>query len=260
MMLGSGYIFYALLRRDLKVILQTMRDTIIDSAIIVIFTYLVYGHFLPLMGLSQALIAPIFLGINVLVLINIMYDRALRDAIDLDFTRFIDYQIGLPISLGWLMMKYIISYVLDILLAWITIAIFGFALFYRSLNITMSSLPFFLATILLIIFVLATGFLIEVFTVSFEWFRENTYPRVIMPGMLLGCIYYPWYQVAALFPMIKFLLLLSPVTYMVEGLRATMLDSGTFISIWICWLVLLSILCINVVILYRQMRKCIDAV
>ena len=100
----------ALLARDSRVIFGRLVDNIIDSSIIVFFVYFVFARLLPSMGLNPVVILPSFLGTIVLVLANVSFDRAMLDALDFEFTRFIQYQATLPLSGHWLVIIYLASY------------------------------------------------------------------------------------------------------------------------------------------------------
>lgn len=254
------YVVSALLRRDIKVFLKTFFDNIIDSSIIITCTYAVYGYLLPQMGMSSALLGPIFMGVIILVAINILYDRALRDMVDLTFTHYIDYQIMLPLRLRWLLCKYIISYSIDFLLSVIPLFLLGLVLYNPFMDSAYYRFDQFFISLLLVGLVIATGFLLEIFFVSFEWFRENTFARILSPMILLGSVYFPFMPVYKAFPWIGKLLLLSPVTYMAECLRATLLDPQDYMPLWISRTVLMSLLFLQTILLLYYAHKRVGAV
>lgn len=54
---------------------------------------------------------------------------------------------------------------------------------------------------------------------------------VMMPMMMLGCVYYPWASLEAL-PWLRDLVLLNPVVYVSEGLRAALSPAAAHLSLW----------------------------
>lgn len=253
--LSNMRIVKALLYRDLIILSKTIVDNLIDTSIIVVFTYLLYGYLLPLMGMSEQMVAPVFMGVIILVIINITYDRALRDANDFAFIHFIDYQRTLPLPKSWLLAKYVISYAIDLFLASCPVLLFGRILFARFLDLSHANYVQFGLMYFLIIVVISTTFFCEALAVPFSWFRENTFPRLVIPATLLGCIYYPWQKVGSILPVLSKFFLLNPVVYMVEGLRSSLLGSDVFIPGWICIVILTGVFIGNSILISKVAQK-----
>jgi ABC-2 type transport system permease protein len=54
---------------------------------------------------------------------------------------------------------------------------------------------------------------------------------VILPITFLGCVYYPWAKLAPL-PWLQYLVLINPLVYMSEGLRAALTPQLPHMAIW----------------------------
>ena len=62
--------------------------------------------------------------------------------------------------------------------------------------------------------------------------------RIVFPLWFLGGFEFSWNSVHLIAPKLSYLLLLNPIIYMTEGVRAALLGQDGMISFWICCLVL----------------------
>ncbi len=254
------FVCVALLRRDVKIMMQFLFDNIIDSLILVGFIYLMYAKLLPLVGISTAMVTPAFLGVLVVVMINVAFDRALKDAMDFQYTRFVDYQIMLPITMRWLVVKYIVSYTIDLFLASFPVLCFGRLLFGPMLDITHSNLPLFFTIYFMSMVLLGSILLCVVVAKPFHWVIENTWPRVLLPMTLLGSLYYPWAPVAKFLPLLSKAMLILPTVYIAEGLRSAGTGNALYLPAHWCAFALMIFIIIVISMVFVAMRKRIDPV
>lgn len=238
-------IVLSLLRRDAIIMRASLLDNLIDSMIIVFFTYLIFGRMLPIMGLQEELVTPIFFGVLIIVLFNIAFDRTLRDVFDLDAWRVIDHHRTLPITSAWLLAKYLLSYCMELLYASLPILIMGRLVYGSLLHIEHLNIPLFCITYLLSVQVVSTLFLMIAMRWPWRWVTSNTWPRIGLPLILLGSLYYPWSAVHAVAPLMGIIMLFLPTLYIVEGLRYAV--SGS--SIYLPWYITLSALVVMEVLL-----------
>jgi hypothetical protein len=240
----------ALLKRDARVMLYTFFDNILDSCFLVGFIYLIYGHLLPAMGGSRTLINPTFIGLLVLILINIGYDRALHVSLDFDLSCFITYQQTLPLTLPWILARYVGAYMLDLFVSSVPVVIIGKIVFGPLLHFDMTNPGLVVLMYSVGILFLSLWFLTLVVVQTFTQFRENTWPCFLLPLTLLGCLYFPWKLVYYASPLLGKALLLIPTTLFAEGLRSVTMV-GDYIAVWWC---LGGLLCYSI-ILFLLLRK-----
>ena len=105
----SFKIFYFLILKDLRVLFKTFKDSLINNIIFVFFQVLLYEKMFSLMGFPIEKTFPIVVGGIANVLFIIAYSKALENVFDLEFHKFITYKIILPISINWLLVKYLLS-------------------------------------------------------------------------------------------------------------------------------------------------------
>ncbi len=251
---------WQLLIRDLQLMKATLVSTLVDSAILVSFTYLMYGQLLPFMGSSTALITPTFFGILVLLMINITYDRAMLDAIDFESTNVIGYQLTLPISSWMLAIKYVLSYVIDLIVSAAPVFIMAYFLYGSLLQFDRGNwFLFTIVSLLSMIFVTTLLFTVAL-AKPLMWFSYRTWPYVLLPMTLLGSLYYPYKSVIPVAPWLSIFMRFLPTTAMVEGLRASLMGGPTFLPASIC-IVQLFIYCVIMsFFLVRALRKRFDPV
>lgn len=242
-------IFKALLFRDMKVLQKTIFKDFIDTIILVSLQYVNFVYFLPRMGMSAALIVPLFAGSVGSVFINTAYDRAITDSADIAFTRFIKYQMTLPISLTWLFVQKIIVHMVNIALY--SGPVLGVLLWYARTHITPLGVLFFCVVYFLALIFISALIIAMAYGTHFFWFIDNVWTRVLMPFLMLGCIFFPWKSVYALNKWVGVLYALSPITYIVEGLRSALLGTHEFIPAPLCVGVLFLLTILMVLIARR---------
>ncbi|MGE0010550.1 MAG: hypothetical protein AB7F19_01135 [Candidatus Babeliales bacterium] len=216
---------------------KNARDPIINAMLRVLSVYLGMGMLGYLMGFEFSISADVVTGAMVSVYLNRGFNASIADSYDRRFSRFIDYRRLLPISTRGLLLSYILRYMMYIAVSVIPLILTA-RIVLGSEQIQFSAInPFaFIGVLLLSLLFLSVAFVSFIFIASFDWLRFNLWQRILTPSIVLGCNLYSWYKVYAFNPMIGRIFLISPVVYMTEGLRTTLLSSGTFIPAGYCML------------------------
>lgn len=223
-------IFYTLIARDFKTLKKRLPTLFFDGSITVIIAVIMWGSLLPRIGMSQSLIAPIFIGHSLLSLMaSIGYNYALRTIYDLKTTRFIDYLTTLPISKPWLFFYFVITCALEISIITIPLITAGIILL-GNLFIIKGNLFVFFSFYCVTLLFWSLFFINAAYTHSFNWFRSNIWVRRVMPLIICSSAYYPWIRVEQVSPLISRLMLLNPLTYISEGLRSSLLGGTDYIA------------------------------
>ncbi len=228
-------IFGALLARDMKVLKSRLRSLVIDSLILVIIAVLVFGNLLPMMGMPTKLIAPVFLGNSLsFFLASLGYNWALRMAYDLKFDRFISYFLIIPLPKPWLFAYYIISFIIEaaiVTLPMVTVGIIALGNDFGPIN---EGWPIFLCMYFLALLFWGLFFLGSAFIYDYQWFRSNMWARRIMPLFALGPAFFTFNTIATIAPAISKLMFLNPITYVIEGLRTSLLGGTDYLPLSLC--------------------------
>ena len=259
-MIKSLRVLSALLVRDLYLLRRGLFDNLIDSSIIVGISYLLYGKLLPSMGSSPALITPTFFGILAVILVNLSYDRAMADAIDFDTDKTVLYQVLTPLPTWLLPLKFIVSHVLDILLAAIPVIVLGWFVYGPLLVLERANWG-----LLMVVYTLGAAFmstiLLTVATAKpFTWFAYRTWPFILLPMTTLGCFYYPLAAVEKVLPWAGIIIRWIPTASIVEGMRGSMISAHAYMPVWECIARLLLYIALCYPLLARNMQRRFDLV
>ena len=228
-------IFFALLARDMKVLRIRLRSLIIDSLILVAIAVLVFGNLLPMMGMSTTLIGPVFLGNSLsFFLASLGYNWALRMAYDLKFDRFIDYFQTLPLPRSWLFAYYVLSFITEAAIVTLPMVTAGIIALGNNFGPINGSWLIFLCMYFLTLLFWGLFFLGSAFVYDYQWFRSNMWARRIMPLFALGPAFFTFKTISAIAPVASKLMLLNPATYIIEGLRVSLLGGADYLSLTVC--------------------------
>lgn len=234
--------FLALIRRDVSFIIDSLPGRLIDGCIIVMMQTLVIGKFLPLIGMPKDLIGPLFIGMITQIVFSSAYGIAFRQANDLKKSKFINYQLALPLNKAWLFGQIIFSFMIEIAFISLPLIALGSIFLASYFTIQISSLAATLLMYILSLLIYASLFIYFVYSCDFNWFLDNVWARRLTPLFFFGCGYYTWKKLYAFNAGLGVLTLLNPITYVHEGLRSVLLGSGDFIPLWIC-VAMTSIFC-----------------
>lgn len=250
----------ALLRRDLKVLSQKLLGTLIDGAILVTTEIMLYAHFLPLMGMPAVNIAPLYIGSVIFILFFLGENTALKQIFDIHNDRFIDYQITLPLGYRALFTYHVISFMIEAFLISIPLFVVGIIMLGQKISLVHAQWPLFIIIYFLSILLFALFFLVTSVIVKLEWFMDNIWPRVLSPLYAFGCTVFIWHDVYDFSKPLAYACLTNPLTYVSEGLRASLLGGNQFINAWICMVMIMVSIALNIWLLAYGIKKRLDPV
>ncbi|MCL4229470.1 hypothetical protein KJZ61_02130 [Candidatus Dependentiae bacterium] len=242
-------IFWQLVKKELWLIRKGFLDKFADGIIIVAIQVLVFSHLLPLIGMPKTLIAPTFIGSIIQLFFSMGYGLSLRVVFDLQFARFIDYYLTLPLGKTWIFAVYIAQFVAEVAITTIPLVSFGIIAMGENFIMIAPSIPLFIIAYLLSLILIATLFLSFSFMYSFRWFFDNLWPRRLSPLFLCSSALFPWKKVYALSHTLGVLFLCNPLTYVAEALRGTLIGGPDFLSPLItipailCFCVIMLLIC-----------------
>lgn len=252
--------FIALARRNLKVIVADAKDICIDGALLAGLNVLLFAYLFPAMGMSDSMVAPVFIGSLLALFINLSFSISIRTVFDLRFKRFTDYLITLPLSKRWFLAASITGFFLELFLSTIPLVSCSVVALYGKIPLEQTNWFMLMIMYIVCLLVLAIFFLGCAFSYSYEWFLDNMWPRRLAPVVALGCVYVPWFTVLKIAPAAAWIMLLNPMTYMSEGIRASLLGASGYIDIRICFGILLISLLASLLFLQRAVHSRLNPV
>ncbi len=69
---------------------------------------------------------------------------------------------------------------------------------------------------------------------------QMLFAAILLPATMLGCVYYPWSALSSIRLSCKIAVLLNPMVYMSEGLRAVLTPQTGHLQLWAILLVLVG--------------------
>jgi hypothetical protein len=256
----NARIFFALLSRDIKLLSTHILSMFIDCIFPLTTQVLTFGYLFPLLGMPSSMIAPIYLGSMLSLFLQMGFTTVMKVAFDLNNNRFIDYQITLPISKRWLFASYITHHMIELALITIPLYVIGILILHNNFDMAQASVCGIICMALLIFVFFATFFNAIAFSFPLQWILENTWPRILVPLWWMSSGLVIWKLVHAWWPLLSYIMLLSPFTYIAEGLRSSLLGNEKFIAWQWCALALVGFIIINIFALKRGVKKRLDPV
>ena len=258
--MNNVQVFNALVRKDMRLFFQKLKDALIDGVGHNLPLIIIYGFLFPLLGAPENVIAPLYCGNITLMFFGVGFAHAMRLQFDLKFSQFINYQMTLPAPKKWVMASYIVNLMVEGTLTILPIGAAGTILLGDKFSFAHTNWLAFACIFILILFFFATFFFACAFFFSFTWFMDNMWTRVLAPMLILSATLTIWQPVYNLSSIVGILFLFNPVTYAAEGLRTTLLDSQHYLPFWVCVTGLIIFSVFNIYLLDRGIKRRLDPV
>jgi len=250
----------ALLKRDLRVFRKEWFGKFIDSIFLMATNIIIFAYFMPLMGLKQ--------DYGVFFLIGSIAAYGFFDVIskittliaDIKGDRLISYNLTLPMSTT-MSFIYIASYwALNSAILTAMLFPIGKVILFNQWDFSIISYPkllIFYPTIHLFYAFFAlwlTATIKQISQVSRVWLR------VVNPIFMFGGFFYSWQTAFTLSPTVGYLLLINPMVYILEGMRAVCLGQDGFLPFQYSFLALWGFIIFFGVDAIRRLRKILDCI
>lgn len=246
-------VFCALVRRNLKVALRSFWQDMTNYFIFIFLVAIIYGYIFPFIGTKVAFGASMFIGTIATMFRFGGYGRGMELVADLQFNKFFDYQIALPTTKIWVVASCIVSLFIELSYKVFLTLLFGKLVLGGRLDFSFFHLTNFLVIFFLGALMFATLLVFLIFFCSFHWWILSIWSRVFVPLEFLGCAFFPWSDLHVHFPRIAMVVLCNPFTYLVEGLRGSILGSSPF-STSTCAFALIIFSFLNVLGIWYALR------
>ena len=227
-------VFGALLYRDVRFIISQLPSRLLDGVFIVAVQTLAIGSFLPLLGMPVELSGPLYIGTMTQIIFSTAFTFAFRIAFDLKTDRFIEYELTLPLPKFLVIAKIIVSFMIQLALVGLPLIFLGTVFLGKIFSLHNASWALSIITYFLTLLFYSLLFVYLAFNYSYPWFTDNAWTRRLTPLFLTGCAYFTWYKLYAFNHFLAYFLLINPLTYVHEGLRAALLGQENFLSAWLC--------------------------
>ena len=256
----QNQVFKQLLRLKFMNLRNVLTGKFINIAIWVGCTLFVMGYLLQAFGLAGNFGAFQLGGILASVGLFELYGNAITFVADLEGDRTIAYYLTLPASACTVLLAYICyNTIIGALMSFMIIPMAKIIL-WNQFSLTAVS---WLKLIFFIVFInglcATTTLFVAALVPSMDKF-ENLWSRFIFPLWLLGGFQFSWTSTYAVAPLVAYGLLLNPVIYTAEGIRAALLGQEGYISWYLCCAVLLCLWGIVAALAFKALKKRLDFV
>ena len=227
---------YQLFCRDMVVFRKGFVGTLVNSLMWPIISAIMFGFVLPHFGganASQNFGSFMIAGsLMALAIINAL-SRATDIIVDIQHQKLINFERTLPLSFSMLILQKIVTIAVMSLFYSVVILVVAKLILWDSFSLSTVSWPW-----LIIVLVWANLFYAAFALMVSGWIptaskMENVWMRLYMPALWFGSYMNRWYEFYKMLPSVALFMLLNPVTYTMDGLRATMFGQEGYISLWI---------------------------
>ncbi len=214
--------FTALLARDVHVARRNLVPLLMQTLLQPLLFTFVFGKVMTASGLLpeayKSMLLPGIMGIS-MVMAGIQA-VSMPLIMEFQFTREIEDRLLAPISITWVAVEKVVAGMVQALLAGLVVIPAGWLLLGKGVNLDFSQPVGFAIVSLAVAFFAAAGGLTLGTSVG-QTQIGLMFSLVLAPMIMFGCAYYPWSALKA-FPLLQKAVLVNPLVYASEGLRATL--------------------------------------
>ena len=253
--------FVEFLRRDIYVMRFGFRDRLINGAIFALISITMHGHIMPHLGISR--------GFGLFMLAGNMVSQMIFQAMSLftelsnDFQdkREVAYYLSMPTYSTLTFLRYVcINTYKSALVSGVGALVSVIVLWDRLSFPNLSIVRIALAVVLIGTFLGFSALFLAGHLSPEQGKFENVWARITAPFWFSGGYFFTHSLLSEHFPYIARLLLLNPITYAMEGMRAAVFGDEGYINFWVsmaalgCFTLLISVMAV------RSIKKRVDAV
>ena len=253
-------IFCKLVGTHLLIARKGIVDQVINLYIWAGITLVVMGYIMQSFGLMQGY--GLFQLASIMAVVGLfeVYATATKVIMDIEGDRSISYYLTLPARPSVVLLSMVSSYAVICLMLTFVLLPFGKMIFFHDFNLaTISWLRFVIMAILANVF-FAIFTMVMVGKVGTISKMRNIWMRFMVPLWWLGCYQFSWKAMYGLSMPLGYLLLCNPVTFITEGMRASLLGQSGFLPWELCCAALCCYIMIFWFYAYYKMKRLLDFV
>jgi ABC-2 type transport system permease protein len=224
--------FFALLGRDAHVARRNLIQVLLQTFLQPLMFVFIFGRVMVTSGfLPPAYKSLLLPGIMALSMVFTgVWAVAMPLIAEFQFTREIEDRLLAPIDISWVAIEKVVFGTLQSLLSALIIIPLAWLMLRPGIELNVPSpLSFVLVTLLVALFSACGG-------LTLGCFIDQThiglmFSLVLTPMIFFGCTYYPWSALNN-FPILQKVVLINPLVYASEGLRATLVPQFPHLSLW----------------------------
>jgi len=227
----NGKTFLALLARDAHVARRNLVPLVLQTFLQPLLFVFIFGRVMVRSGYLppayRSLLLPGIMAIS--MVFTGIWSVAMPLIAEFQFTREIEDRLLAPIEISWVAMEKVLAGLMQALVAGVVVIPAAWLLLRPGVDLNVSSPLAFAAVAVLVALFSASGGLALGCSVN-QQHIGLMFSMVLTPMIFFGCTYYPWSALAG-FPILQKLVLINPLVYASEGLRATLVPQFPHLSL-----------------------------
>lgn len=225
-------VFKDMLISDMHVLRQFFLGKLLNRIIWVGSYVIIMSHIMPSFGLSTSYGPFILAGLIASIGLLESFSSTAAIVADLNGDRTITYYLTLPIPASLVFIRMLCFYALEFAMLGMIILPIGSLLLKEPLSFGAISWGKF-AIIFTIINLFHGSFILWAASITKNMATiSNIMSRLIHPFWFFGGFQFSWHVLHKIWPKLAYLMLLNPVTYTMEGLRAAILGQQDYLPFW----------------------------
>ncbi len=248
----NGKAFLAMLARDAHVARRNLIPLFFQTFLQPLLFVFIFGRVMVGSGYLPAAYKSLLLpGIMAISMVFTgIWAVAMPLIAEFQFTREIEDRLLAPMDISWVAVEKVVAGLIQALVAGLVVLPLGWIILRPGLELHLASPLLFACITLLVGGFSACGGLALGCTVD-QQHIGLMFSMVLTPMIFFGCTYYPWSALSN-FPILQKIVLLNPLAYASEGLRATLVPQFPHLSLpW----VLAALLIFDVLLLVAGLRQ-----
>ena len=223
--------FFAMLARDARVARRNFVQLMLQTFLQPLMFVFIFGRVMVRSGYMQeaykSLLLPGIMAIS--MVFTGIWAVAMPLIAEFQFTREIEDRLLAPMDISWVAMEKVLAGTLQALFAGLVVIPLAWLILSPGVAFSMQSpLTFACITVLVALFASCGGLALGC-SVN-QQHIGLMFSMVMTPMIFFGCTYYPWSALSG-FPILKWAVLVNPLVYASEGLRATLVPQFPHLSL-----------------------------
>jgi ABC-2 type transport system permease protein len=214
--------FLALLHRDWRVARRNFLPLLIQTLLQPMLLVFVFGRVLTTSGYMplqyKSLLLPGIMALS--MLLSGIQAVAMPTIAEFQFTREIEDRLLSPIEIEWVAVEKIVSGMIQALVAGLVVLPAAWALLGKGVDLRLPR-PWLFVVLCLLIALLSSAIGLTLGCSIGQTHIGLMFSLVLAPMIFFGCTYYPWSALAS-FPVLQRVVLINPIVWASEGLRAAL--------------------------------------
>jgi ABC-2 type transport system permease protein len=250
--------FTAMLARDAHVARRNLIPTLVQNLLQPLMFVFIFGRVMTTAGMLperyKSMLLPGIMGMSMIM--SGVWAVAMPLISEFQFTKEIEDRLLAPMEVAWVAVEKVVAGMLQALMAGMVVLLTAWIIMGAGLEINFGQPVAFLALAILIALLSAAGGLALGCSVG-QTHIGLMFSLVLAPMIMFGCTYYPWSALGN-FPVLQKVVLINPMVYASEGLRAALVPQYPHMSLAIVLAVLVVIdVALLVAGLFRFHKKAI---